>query len=230
MGEKILKGIRGGKLIVVEGPDGSGKTTIIKGVVKRLVEADYDTVTFRDPGSTKLCERLRELILYNSIDPKTELFMFEAAKMDNMVNNIIPALQMDKIVIMDRFVTSTFVYQGNFAGNSKEFIKSLHTYMGIDGLFERTNALSILVTAEPEILYNRCRKRDHEHNKYDSLQYTQYKTLIDAYYENFKDIDNSYIVDSSKLNEAESIDRVYFAIINQLLNDEKDSKRILKFE
>ncbi len=100
--------------ISFEGIDGCGKTTQIKNLEFFLVKKNYEVVTTREPGGTEFAEQLREILLYSShsINPVSELFLFEAARAHLIQTVIAPALQQNKIVIADRFFDSTTAYQG----------------------------------------------------------------------------------------------------------------------
>ena len=101
-----------GKLIVLEGIDGSGKTTQANMLVKYLQEIGYEAVYSREPGTTTLGMKLRELILNESMDPLTELFLFASSRIENIQQVILPKLRKGAIVVCDRFIDSTYAYQG----------------------------------------------------------------------------------------------------------------------
>lgn len=101
-----------GKLICFEGMDFSGKSTQVRKAIEYLEEKGEDVVSFREPGGTQVGEQIREILLHQKKEPITELFLFTAARMEIIETKIIPALQEGKIVIMDRFIDSTMVYQG----------------------------------------------------------------------------------------------------------------------
>ena len=104
-----------GLFIVMEGPDGSGKTTQINLLEQYLKEAGYECLITREPGGTVIGEEVRELILnpeYKEMSPVTEMLLY-AASMAQLVHEVIgPALEAGKIVRSDRFVDSSIVYQG----------------------------------------------------------------------------------------------------------------------
>ena len=104
-----------GLFIVMEGPDGSGKTTQINLLEQYLKEAGYECLITREPGGTVIGEEVRELILnpeYKEMSPVTEMLLY-AASSAQLVHEVIgPALEAGRIVISDRFVDSSIVYQG----------------------------------------------------------------------------------------------------------------------
>lgn len=106
-----MKGI----FIVMEGPDGSGKTTQIELLKKYLEEEGYESIITREPGGTVIGEAVRSIILnpeYEEMSDVTEMLLYAASRAQLMSEVIGPALESGKIVISDRFVDSSVVYQG----------------------------------------------------------------------------------------------------------------------
>ena len=104
-----------GLFIVREGPDGSGKTTQINLLEQYLKEAGYECLITREPGGTVIGEEVRELILnpeHKEMSPVTEMLLYAASRAQLVHEVIGPALEAGRIVISDRFVDSSIVYQG----------------------------------------------------------------------------------------------------------------------
>ena len=104
-----------GLFIVMDGPDGSGKTTQINLLEQYLKEAGYECLITREPGGTVIGEEVRELILnpeYKEMSPVTEMLLYAASRAQLVHEVIGPALEAGRIVISDRFVDSSIVYQG----------------------------------------------------------------------------------------------------------------------
>ena len=104
-----------GLFIVMEGPDGSGKTTQINLLEQYLKEAGYECLITREPGGTVIGEEVRELILnpeYKEMSPVTEMLLYAASRAQLVHEVIGPALEAGRIVISDRFVDSSIDYQG----------------------------------------------------------------------------------------------------------------------
>ena len=101
--------------ITFEGPDGSGKSTIIKKVYEKLINDGFDIVLTREPGGTPIAEKIRDIILDNSnvaLDARTEALLYAASRRQHLVEKIRPALKEGKIVLCDRFLDSSLAYQG----------------------------------------------------------------------------------------------------------------------
>ena len=96
-------------LISFEGGEGCGKTTQIKRLASRLTEAGKNLLLTREPGGTEVGEQLRYLLQFA---PETEVLLFAASRAQLVREKILPALEAGTIVLADRFLDSTTVYQG----------------------------------------------------------------------------------------------------------------------
>ncbi|MFI4911376.1 MAG: dTMP kinase [Sedimentisphaeraceae bacterium JB056] len=112
-----------GKFIVLDGPDGCGKTTQSKLLSQWVQSQGVDVVSFRDPGTTAAGEAIRAILLgteYGHIDDAAEVMLYMAARIQLWHENIAPALETGKCVIMDRWLSSTCAYQGYAGGFGME--------------------------------------------------------------------------------------------------------------
>ena len=104
-----------GILISFEGTDGCGKSTQIRFLADYLTKKGYDVVVSREPGGSKIGENIRNILLSDEnseMDSLCELFLYEAARAQHMAETVEPALKQNKIVILDRFIDSSYAYQG----------------------------------------------------------------------------------------------------------------------
>ena len=104
-----------GKFIVLDGPDGCGKSTQVELLVRWLDEQGVETGRFRDPGDTGIGEKIREILLnpdHLSMSTQTEVLLYMAARVQLWMERIAPALQENRCVILDRWISSTCAYQG----------------------------------------------------------------------------------------------------------------------
>ena len=105
-----------GRLISFEGSEGSGKSTQISRLAARFQRAKREVVTVREPGGTELGEQIRNIIVHNSkgdeMCAETELLLFAAARAQLVREVIAPALIAGKVVLSDRYLDSSTVYQG----------------------------------------------------------------------------------------------------------------------
>lgn len=107
--------MRRGIFITFEGPDGSGKSTQIKQLKSYLTEKGMDVFLTREPGGTEIGEKIRHLILdigNHEMDPLTEALLYAASRAQHVAQAIRPALEQGSMVICDRFMDSSIVYQG----------------------------------------------------------------------------------------------------------------------
>ncbi|TAG27920.1 MAG: dTMP kinase [Verrucomicrobia bacterium] len=111
-----LKSKSSGKLISFEGPEGSGKSTQIGLLARHLQLLGREVITTREPGGTEIGEQIRNIIVHNSrgdeMCAETELFLFSAARAQLVRQVIAPALVAGAVVLTDRFLDSSTVYQG----------------------------------------------------------------------------------------------------------------------
>ncbi|MDC0182540.1 dTMP kinase [Nitrosomonadales bacterium] len=99
------------KFITLEGVDGAGKSTHIQFIKKYFIEKDLNYVFTREPGGTILGEKLREILLYNQMEPETESLLMFAARNEHVHEIIEPNLNKGINVISDRFTDATYAYQ-----------------------------------------------------------------------------------------------------------------------
>ncbi|ATD06564.1 dTMP kinase [Pseudoalteromonas piscicida] len=103
-----------GFMLVCDGSNGAGKTTVIAGLEAHLKQRGIEVVMTREPGGTEISEKIREIILDPStpeMTDMTELMLFGAARAQHVREKIIPALEQGKVVISDRFDAATFSFQ-----------------------------------------------------------------------------------------------------------------------
>ncbi len=140
-------------LITFEGIDGSGKTTQARKLFEYLKEKGIQAHLFREPGGTELAEKLRKVILHSELDPRSELLLFEASRVDLISRRVKPLLDKGDTVIIDRFTDSTVAYQGYGRGLDIDFIKSLNDF-ATSGI---KPSLTILLDVEPEVALGRLK-------------------------------------------------------------------------
>ena len=119
MCEQNLKESLSGKFIVLDGPDGCGKSTQARLLVKWLTELGTEVETFREPGGTAIGEKIREILLnpeHVAMSTQTEVMLYMAARVQLWNEKIKTALESGSCVVLDRWLSSTCAYQG-WAGN-----------------------------------------------------------------------------------------------------------------
>lgn len=117
-----------GKFITFEGGEGTGKSTQVRRLVKRLRDAGREVAQTREPGGSPGAEDIRNLVLNGEAErwsPRTETLMMFAARSDHLERTIRPALEAGSWVVCDRFADSSRAYQGAGGGVPLDFIERL---------------------------------------------------------------------------------------------------------
>jgi len=151
-----MKGI----LITFEGTDGCGKSTQIRFLKAHLEQKGHAVLVSREPGGTAAGEKIRQILLnddHTNISPLCELFLFEAARAQHMAEVVFPALEQGKIVILDRFIDSSYAYQGIARGLGGEMVELLNNY-AVSG---RQPDLTLLLSLPPKAAFQRKGGRDN---------------------------------------------------------------------
>lgn len=154
-----------GIFVVMEGPDGSGKTTQIELLKQYLSERNQEYIITREPGGTIIGEAVRRIILnpdYSEMSDVTEMLLYAASRAQLMKEVIIPAIESGKVVISDRFVDSSMVYQGIARGLGAEVVSGVNA-PGIEGY--RPDRIFFIDIPEEEGL-----RRKQEQKKLDRLE------------------------------------------------------------
>jgi dTMP kinase len=154
-------------LITLEGGEGSGKTTILNQLAEALEGKGLDVIRTREPGGIDIAEQIREVILdraNTTMDPRTEALLYAAARRQHLVEKVIPALQTGKLVLCDRYIDSSLVYQGYARGLGMEEIYSINKF-AIEGYMPD---LTLYFDLDPEIGLSRIAKDENrEVNRLD---------------------------------------------------------------
>lgn len=158
--KKAMTKTKSGLFISIEGGEGSGKTTLMNALESALHRQGVAVVRTREPGGSELGEKIRSLLLKKcdtSVSERAELLLFLAARAENVVGTITPALSEGKVVLCDRFNDSTVAYQGYARGLGVDEVEKLCDFAtgGLDP------DLTILLNLDPAI----GRQRIHDCHK-----------------------------------------------------------------
>lgn len=206
-----------GYFISIEGGEGSGKSSVLKEVISRLNKDGYNNiVTSREPGGIKIATDIRQVILdkeNTSMDAVTEMFLFAASRRQHIVEKVLPCLENNAIFVCDRFVDSSYVYQG-IAGN-----------VGLDTVIKVNDIatigcvpnLTILFDVDPRIGLKRISdNKDREVNRLDLKSLEYHDKIRSGYLEIAKMFkDRIVVIDASK-NFDEVVNEVYNLIKSKL--------------
>ncbi|WZL81554.1 dTMP kinase [Vallitaleaceae bacterium 9-2] len=191
-----MKGI----FITIEGMDGSGKTTQINRLKEYFETKGKHVRITREPGGTRISEAIREIILnvnYQEMDYVTEALLYAAARAQHVAEYILPAVEQGDIVICDRFVDSSIVYQGMARELGQEMVATINQYA--------TKGLQPDITFFLDLEHRQGMERKKNQQELDRLegekeQFHQkvrdgYKQLAKANQERMIDIDASQSIE-----------------------------------
>lgn len=208
-----------GYFITLEGGEGSGKSSIIKLIVERLRKEGYQVLQTREPGGVKIAEEIRNIILdkaNTSMDGKTEALLYAASRRQHLVEKVIPALDKGMIVISDRYIDSSLVYQGIARGIGIQEVYEMNLF-AIDKILPN---LTLILDIEPEIGLQRINKNNQrEVNRLDLESLSFHHKVRDGYLK-LKDLypERIEIVDASK--SLEEVFENCYSLIEKTLKHE----------
>lgn len=213
----------GGYFIVIDGPDGSGKGSVIKSVASWIRKNTSKKVFLtKEPGSPHdhCCLELRKVLLSpgNKIDPMAEFFLYMADRAQHVSEVVLPAMREGKIVISDRYTYSSYAYQGCARGKfSMSFIRQSIKESSINLIPD----LSLILMADPEVGLSRITKS--EFGKKDRIESESLEFHKRVFYGYSKILEDPIFaehtirtIDTSKLNEAEACRKAKDHIIENL--------------
>jgi dTMP kinase len=184
----------GGIFITLEGPDGSGKSTIMTLLSNYLKERNIDFITTREPGGTKIGEDIRRIILdkkNSRMYPETEALLYAASRGQHIHEKILPALKEGKIVLCERYLFSSLAYQGIARGLGIKEVKMVNDF-AIKGIYPD---LTLFFDVDPTKVLKRKTKKsggdrlESEGENFHRKVYEGYLKLIKMYPENVQIID-----------------------------------------
>ncbi|MDB9818517.1 dTMP kinase [Pelagibacterales bacterium] len=167
------------KFITFEGGEGSGKSTQIKLLAKKIAETSSVCVT-REPGGTTSAEEIRKLLVRGKADKwssVSELLLLFAARKDHIDKLILPALSSNKWVLCDRFVDSTYVYQGMCGKTSLDVIKKIEKI--VIGQFKPE--LTFLINIDPKVGIQRSKRPGNKDLRYENMDIKFHNKIYKSY-------------------------------------------------
>ena len=201
--------MRKGKFITLEGGEGSGKSTCMAFIKAWLEENNIEYIVTREPGGTPLAEEIRSLILSHreeKMHDETELLLMFAARSQHINEKIKPAIEAGKWVISDRFVDSSYVYQGAARGGSLAQIDQLAAWVLQGCKPDRT----LLFDVPVEVGLSRVAKRAQS-DRLDDEPVAFHQMVRDAFLQRVKTNDHYALI-----NAAQSIEQVNRDVKDQL--------------
>ncbi|WP_434122116.1 dTMP kinase [Salinicoccus roseus] len=202
--------------ITFEGPEGSGKTTLIARVFEHLSKS-YEVIMTREPGGIGISEMIREILLAkgNDMDERTEALLFAASRRQHLMEKVLPALEAGKIVLCDRFIDSSIAYQGYARHIGAEAVMSINRFAIEDHMPD----LTIYLKLDPEIGLERISSNNRVHNRLDAEEIDFHKNVVMGYNE----LSENFPERIKTVDASQSPDKVMedaIEVINQYLNQE----------
>ena len=167
------------KFITFEGGEGSGKSTQIKLLAKKIAETS-DVCLTREPGGTASAEEIRKLLVRGEADKwssVSELLLLFAARKDHIDKLILPSLKSNKWVLCDRFADSTYVYQGMCGKTSLDIIKKIEKV--VIGQFKPQ--LTFLININPKIGIQRSKRPGNKDLRYENMDMKFHNKVYKSY-------------------------------------------------
>lgn len=201
-----------GKFITLEGPEGSGKTTVSKELAKILNESGYKVLLTREPGGVDIAEQIRNVILdkkNTKMDARTEALLYAAARRQHLVEKVLPALKEGYIVLCDRFVDSSLAYQGVARNLGIDEVYNMNLFATENILPNRTVFFDIKPEAGLQRVYA---NKEREVNRLD-LENIDFHERV---YEGYLTICNRFPERIVKVDASQDIEDVLFQVLEKI--------------
>lgn len=166
--------------VTFEGPEGSGKTSVIQQIHKNLLALGHDVLVTREPGGVKISEEIRNILLDNQnlgMDKKTEALLFAAARRQHVIEVIQPALEANKIVLCDRYIDSSLAYQGHAREIGIEEVYQLNLF-AIESLMPD---LTLFIDVKPEVGLERVKTNQRSMDRLDNETISFHQKVYEGY-------------------------------------------------
>jgi dTMP kinase len=204
-----------GIMIVCDGSNGAGKTTVIKAIEKFLIDSGHEVVLTREPGGTPIGEKLREIILSKEnpeMTDLTELMLFGAGRAQHIQEKIIPSLNAGKIVLSDRFDAATFSFQHYARGLDFDLVKSVND-LAI-GSFKPD--INIILDLDPKVGLERVRGRGDELDRLEDEDMNFLIRAREGYLEQAKAEPGLFAIIDASVSLEEVINKALITVKNHL--------------
>lgn len=194
-----------GLFITLEGPDGSGKSTVAKLLHEYIDGLGILNAFTREPGGTAIGEDIREILLDNDnyeMTSRTEALLYAAARAQHAEEKIQPLLDNDYIVLSDRYVLSSLAYQGHSRGLGIETIMEINEF----AMGDTYPDLVLFFDVDPEIALSRKYinregdRLENEGKEFHNKTYEGYEKAIEKYSKNIVKIDANGTVEETLKN------------------------------
>ena len=208
---QIMKKLKQGILISIEGLDGSGKSTLANRLRDKLIKEKFDTKLTYEPGDSALGKHLRKILHERDFDicGKSEFLLFASDRAQHFKEVIIPNLQQNKIVISDRMGDSSVAYQGYGRQEDVNKIKEINKW----AMLNREPDIVFYIKVSLELALQRLKKRKSRPTSFEKEKEKFTKRLVTGFEEIFKDRKNAITLDGEQ--PADILEKMAYANIMQ---------------
>lgn len=208
--------MHGNLFITFEGPDGAGKTSVLKSIGERLQQKQLQVLLTREPGGIEIAEKIRSIILepaHTMMNERTEALLYAAARAQHFYEKIMPALEQGKHVLCDRFIDSSLAYQGHARGIGVDEVLSINQF----AIGQRLPDITIYFDIAPEKGIARIHaNRSDEMNRLDVEGLAFHQKVYEGYQEAMKRYPNRFRVINADQPLEDVIEEVW-GILNPIL-------------
>ncbi len=215
-GDKAHRGL----LITFEGPEGSGKTTLIDALSEELARRGCESLQLREPGGTSIGERVRSVLLDHSsrgMCAETELLLMEASRAQLVREKIQPALEAGLIVLCDRYADASTAYQGYGRGLGEKLVERFNKF-ATGGLQPDLTFLCLLPPAEgrDRLKQRKTDRLDREDHEFHDRVYEGYQALASSGHPRFVVLDASVTPDAVRDDAMSHLARLEHGLLKFL--------------
>ena len=206
--------------ITLEGTEGSGKSSAMEIVYKRLIDEGYSLVKTREPGGTPISEQIRNVILdkgNTAMDGRTEALLYAASRRQHLVEKIWPSLKEGKLVFCDRYLDSSLAYQGFARGLGIEEVLNINLFATDHTLPD----LTLLFDIDPRLGLERINdNKNREVNRLDLEKIDFYNRVRETFLDLAKKYTERYVIIDASKNIEEVFNNTY-----KIVKDRIDGNR-----
>ena len=200
-----------GKFITFEGGEGSGKSSAIKLIEEKLINAGYKVVVTREPGGVNVSEQIRNVILdvNNAMSKETEALLYAASRTEHLYAKVIPLIEKGYIVLSDRYIDSSLAYQGYARGIGIERVLDINMFAK-----EYLPKVTYFFDVRPEVGLARIKGRD----KIDRLD-LETMDFHNKVYEGYLEVCKLYPERVKRINAERQLELIVDEVFNDIINN-----------
>ena len=200
-----------GLFITFEGGEGSGKSSAIKLIEEKLINAGYKVVVTREPGGVNVSEQIRNVILdvNNAMSKETEALLYAASRTEHLYAKVIPLIEKGYIVLSDRYIDSSLAYQGYARGIGIERVLDINMFAK-----EYLPKVTYFFDVRPEVGLARIKGRD----KIDRLD-LETMDFHNKVYEGYLEVCKLYPERVKRINAERQLELIVDEVFNDIINN-----------